>query len=78
MERERWPRRYLGIPIETPGVISQRYQEKEHHLIMLSGCDMDKLIELFAAGWTLQPPNYERKPLASLFDENKGEENVDL
>lgn len=35
------------------------YIEKEHRLIQVSGFDIDKLIELFAAGYTLQPPDYK-------------------
>ena len=35
---------------------SQEVEQKEQTLIKLTGCDMDKLIELFAAGYTLTPP----------------------
>ena len=34
------------------------YDEMETTLINLTGCDMKKLIELFAAGYTLHPPKY--------------------
>lgn len=34
-----------------------RYVEKEHCLIQVSGYNMEKLIELFAAGYTLKPPD---------------------
>ena len=32
------------------------FEEMEHRLIQVSGFDMEKLIDLFAAGYTLQPP----------------------
>ena len=66
---EEWFKKYLGTWKEHPGEMMKKYQEKEHHLIKVSGCDMDKLIELFAAGWTLQPPKYERTSLARLAEE---------
>lgn len=34
------------------------YDEMETTLIKLTGYDMKKLIELFASGYTLQPPTY--------------------
>lgn len=34
-----------------------QYAEKENKLMMLSGCDMELLIERLAEGWTLQPPD---------------------
>ena len=36
----------------------QAYDEMNTTLINLTGYDMEKLIELFAAGYTLQPPAY--------------------
>ena len=36
----------------------QAYDEMNTALINLTGYDMKKLIELFAAGYTLQPPTY--------------------
>jgi hypothetical protein len=49
----------LGKWIESglPGL--GKYIEKETNLIQVSGFDIDKLIELFAAGYTLQPPDYK-------------------
>lgn len=44
------------------------YEEAEMILINLTGCDIEKLVELFAAGYTLQPPK-EPKPLSKLFKE---------
>ena len=34
------------------------YEEMETTLIKLTGYDMERLIELLAAGYTLQPPTY--------------------
>lgn len=39
------------------------YEEAETILIDLTGCDIEKLVELFAAGYTLQPPK-EPNPLS--------------
>lgn len=39
-------------------MLLRRYDEMETTLIKLTGYDMEKLIELFAAGYTLQPPTY--------------------
>lgn len=48
------------------------YIEKEHRLIQVSSFDIDKLIELFAAGYTLQPPDYKS---LSIFEVEKEKEN---
>lgn len=46
-------------PVTTKRVETTRaYDEMETMLINLSGYNMKKLIELFAAGYTLQPPTY--------------------
>ena len=50
-------RKYLMRPVRDAHKSLAVFQEQESKLIQLSGCDMDKLIELFAAGYTLQPPN---------------------
>lgn len=42
---------YMNIPYTE-----RVYSEKEARLIAVSGFDVEKLIELFAAGYTLQPP----------------------
>lgn len=36
-----------------------KYEDSVSKLIKVSGYDVEKLIELFAAGYTLQPPNYK-------------------
>jgi hypothetical protein len=36
-----------------------KHEEPVSKLIKVSGYDVEKLIELFAAGYTLQPPNYK-------------------
>ena len=56
---------YLGIPIIDAGQGYRKLAEKEARLIQVSGFDVDKLIELFAAGYTLQPP---KQSLTSLND----------
>ena len=43
------------------------YNEMETMLIQLSGYDMRKLIELFAAGYTLEPPRYSVEKLSEIF-----------
>ena len=48
--------RYYGIPVIYGGEAFRRLAEKEAILIQVSGFDVEKLIELFAAGYTLQPP----------------------
>jgi hypothetical protein len=37
----------------------RKYEEMEHKLSQVSGFDIEKLIELFVAGYTLQPPTKE-------------------
>ena len=37
----------------------QAYCEREMKLIQLTGYDLEKLIELFAAGYELRPPEYK-------------------
>lgn len=58
-EKKEFTRNFMGKWIESglPGL--GKYIEKETKLIQVSGFDIDKLIELFAAGYTLQPPDYK-------------------
>lgn len=48
--------RYYGLPMIDASQGYRLLMEREARLIQVSGFDMDKLIELFAAGYTLQPP----------------------
>ena len=48
--------KYLWRPYTRAIKSLGRYEEDEQRLIELSGCDIDKLIELFAAGYTLKAP----------------------
>ena len=50
-----WRACYMNIPCEGIKTWSE-YEEMENRLIQVSGFDMEKLIELFAAGYTLKPP----------------------
>lgn len=52
-------RLYLGLPMNGSKTLRE-FDEMEHQLIKVSGFDMEKLIELFAAGYTLQPPKIAR------------------
>lgn len=47
-----------ALVITTRSKALQAYNEMETTLINLTGHDMKELIELFAAGYTLQPPTY--------------------
>ena len=71
--------RYLGkwyfSPNEEMARSLRDYGEKENRLIGLTGFDMEKLIELFAAGYTLQPPDYSRRPM--FFEEMTGKGEKD-
>lgn len=49
--------RYMSLRFENPGLTVRDYEWLNQKLIDVSGCDIEKLIELFAAGYTLQPPN---------------------
>ena len=40
---------------------AEELEQKEQILINITGCNMDKLIELFAAGYTLTPPKVGEK-----------------
>jgi hypothetical protein len=55
------PTLHLGkfIKITDESEIIRKYEESVSKLIIVSGYDVEKLIELFAAGYTLQPPNYK-------------------
>ena len=55
------PSLHLGkfIKITDRSEIIRKYEETISKLIVVSGYDVEKLIELFAAGYTLQPPNYK-------------------
>lgn len=66
--------RYLGIPMCGFKTLRE-FEEMEHRLIQVSGFDMEKLIELFAAGYTLNPPKYNRSlKLLCDFEEEDHEE----
>lgn len=56
--------KYLWRPYTRAIKNLRQYEEDEQRLIELSGCDIDKLIELFAAGYTLKPP----EPSGTLVD----------
>ena len=49
-------KRSFILPIVYRGELVKKYSELELKLIKISGFDMEKLVELFAAGYTLQPP----------------------
>lgn len=57
---------YYG-QLMTRGKVFKDFYENEQRLIQVSGYDIDKLIELFAAGYTLVPPK-SAEPLKSLND----------
>lgn len=45
--------------LPRPGTIDEtlrKYEEMESELIKLTGCDVEKLVDLFAAGYTLEAP----------------------
>ena len=54
-----WRACYMNIPCEDIKTWRE-FEEQENRLIQVSGFDMEKLIELFAAGYTLQPPGTPR------------------
>lgn len=49
---------------ENPSKSLRYYEETENRLIKVSGFDIEKLIELFAAGYTLSAP--KNLPLSEL------------
>lgn len=53
--------------ITMNGDALRAYNEMETKLIQLTGYDMRKLIELFAAGYTLEPPRYSIDKLSEIF-----------
>ena len=56
-------KRYLVYAPDKAANIVPRTEEKLHTLEYLSGKTIDELIRLFAAGWTLEPP--EKPPTFS-------------
>ena len=48
--------------------VCQKYEKQNTALVQLTGCDITELIELFAAGYTLEPPKYEDNNLSDLED----------
>lgn len=56
MDKDLFKPNYYGIPLLDVGQSYRILAEKEARLIQVSGFDMDKLIALFAAGYTLKPP----------------------
>ena len=52
-------------------IVSPRltYGELENKLIQLTGYDLEKLVELFAAGYTLNAPEYKYKSFEELAKE---------
>lgn len=46
------------IPRTSESETIRKYEKQVATLIKVSGFDVEKLIELFAAGYTLQPPKY--------------------
>ena len=69
-EKREFTTNFLGKWIESGLPSLGKYIEKETILIKVSGFDIDKLIELFAAGYSLQPPDYKSR---SIFEVEKGE-----
>ena len=63
-------RKLMGVWVSGTSRQLGAYEELEHKLIQVSGYDMKKLIELFAAGYTLQPPDHKSM---MMFDLEKGE-----
>ena len=64
---------YLKLPIPNPDDAwraLRKFEEMNHRLIKVSGYDTEKLIELFAAGYTLEPPKPEMtlSELAKIID----------
>lgn len=59
VKRSSFHTKYLNTAV-IDGLKNVRvYEEMENKLIQVSGYDIEKLIELFAAGYTLKPPKYE-------------------
>ena len=58
-EKKEFTTNFMGKFIESGLPSLGKYIEKESKLIQVSGFDIDKLIELFAAGYSLQPPDYK-------------------
>lgn len=52
----------------------RQYGEKEIAITELTGLNLDELIRVLSAGWTLEPPVYN----TSLSEAVKGEENADI
>lgn len=46
--------------------VCQKYEKQNTALVQLTGYDITELIELFAAGYTLEPPKYEDNKLSDL------------
>ena len=42
----------------TARTVLQAYNELEDKLVMLTGFDLETMVKMFAAGYTLQPPTY--------------------
>ena len=59
--------------ITANGEALRRYEERETKLRQLTGYNIEKLIELFAAGYTLQPPEYTRENIICVPSEGMGE-----
>ena len=65
---------YMGKPYEDTRPNLRRYEYLNNKLVEVSGCDIEKLIELFAAGYTLRPPTYNSKPMSTLMNLEEGED----
>lgn len=56
----------LPIQLRDTYKYLREYEKLEHKVIELTGYDLDKLVELFAAGYTLRPPKYNSSLVAAL------------
>ena len=48
------------------------YAELNAKLVQLTGYSVEKVVELFAAGYTLEPPKYDSKPMSTLMKLEEG------
>lgn len=67
-------RKYMWKPYEDTRPNLRDYEYLENKLIQVSGCSIEKLIELFAAGYTLTPPRYDSKTMSTLMKLEEGED----
>ena len=52
----------------------RKFDELNNKIMQLTGYDIEKLVELFAAGYILTPPKYDSKPMSTLMNLKEGED----